>query len=175
MTAIDLSYELNLALAAASRLADRLESSYNTRPPQSQPPGTAEARGTTSSRLSEEHAAAVLAELRCVNDSLWWATADPYAIGRAYARARSLRGYLQDAAAAEETIRSELSARFAIDLDRVGGPPQLVQDQYERYELERLRRASMDRMKESSDNGRIDACGSPQANRNNTHDEKNTE
>ncbi|HKU10083.1 MAG TPA: hypothetical protein VJQ61_02485 [Sinomonas sp.] len=56
-----------------------------------------------------------------------------------HTKARSWRDDSPEGASAEDLTQAELRARYGIDADEAAGPPQLVQDQYERYELERLR------------------------------------
>lgn len=128
------NYELNVALAAASRFAVRL-SSLNA--------GLVGPDGSEAEHSLAPHSSTclprALAELRCVADSLWWTNADSKAIGHVYATARSWSDHSDEAAAAEELIRYEIARRFGVDVDQASGSAQLVQDQLERYELERLR------------------------------------
>ncbi|WP_457317706.1 hypothetical protein [Sinomonas sp. RB5] len=129
-------YELAVAIAAGARFADRLASAY---PDPGQ--GTCGDDLSPTDELFAAERGSALDELRSVLDSSWWAEAEPHAIGRVFARARSLRAHSQQAARAEEMIRAELLTRYGIDVDRAAGPPQLVQNQFERFQLERFRAA----------------------------------
>jgi hypothetical protein len=128
-------YDLAVAIAAAARFADRLASIY----PDPVQRETGEDGSPTADHFTMEVGAFSLDGLRCVLDNSWWTQAEPHAIGRAFAQARSMRQHSPWAGLVEDTIRFEVLTRYGIDVDRACGPPQLVRDQFERYEVERVR------------------------------------
>ncbi|MDQ4504626.1 hypothetical protein [Sinomonas sp. ASV322] len=80
-----------------------------------------------------------LTELAETSAPEWWDAATPRAIGHAYMLARAWKDHAPEAATVEGTMRSEIADRFGIDVETCYGPPQLIQDQYERLQFDRLK------------------------------------
>ncbi|MEA5455164.1 hypothetical protein SPF06_10570 [Sinomonas sp. JGH33] len=128
---------LNVAVAAGDLLGERLSLATSDELVEMEDHSPLEIAELFEDFESKRDAAvAELAETRAAG---WWESATPYRIGHAYMLARAWKDHAPEAAAAEASMRSELAERYDIDVETCHAPAQLIQDQYERLQFERLK------------------------------------